>query len=220
MIEITPELSAQGIQKGTSAAFRETTERVRQILEQNRAGDRPLIVEQGCGLLRNVETLLTISSRLVLVDTEYQLSKPHRFYGQNLTIPEFVKNAWPGHPIRVMTAKEFAERCLGAEVIFSVNVFDVVPPQTRTELLAAAQQNLSTSGILAVVVPRNDTWQLRRCTENRRYADGYAMPNRGRFTFYRNWTNADMETLLTGFGFEVVQDLSRYRHLSVLCVLS
>lgn len=220
MIEITPELSAQGIQKSTSAAFRQLTERVRQILEKNDVGDQPLVVEQGCGLLRNVETLLTISNRLLLVDTEHQLSKTHRFYGQDSTIPEFVKNTWPNQSIRIVTAKEFGERCFDADVIFSVNVFDVVPPQTRTELLTAARRNLSESAILAVVVPRNDTWQLRRCTEDRRYADGYAMPNRGRFTFYHNWTNAEMETLLTDFGFEVVEDLSRYRHLSFLCVPS
>jgi predicted TPR repeat methyltransferase len=220
MIEITPELSAQGIQKGTSVAFRQLAERVRETLGENDAGEKPLVVEQGCGLLRNVEVLLTISNRLVLVDTEHQLTKTHSFYGEDLAIPEFVKNTWTDHDIRILTSKKFGQRSLDADVIFSVNVFDVVPPQTREELLAAARRNLSESGILAMVVPRNDTWQLRRCTEDQRYADGYAMPNRGRFTFYHNWTNAQMKDLLAEWGFEIMEDFSRYRYLSVLCILS
>lgn len=219
-MKITSELSAQGIQKSTSGAFRRVAERVRQILGEIETSSAPLIVEQGCGLLRNVETLLTLSSRLVLVDTEHQLTKAHSFYGRDLTIPEFVQDTWPDKQISVLTAKEFSEGSLQADVVFSVNVFDVVPPETRTELLASARRNLSESGILAMVVPRNDTWQLRRCTEDRRYADGYAMPNRGRYTFYRNWTNQQMETLLTESGFEVLEDLSRYRHLSLMCVVS
>ena len=217
-IQVMPEYSALGVRKKSSKALHELIEHLGEYICHDSASDAPLVVDQGCGQLRNVEILLAISSQMVLVDTERQLKKKHSFYGQSLTVYEFVPQRWSDKDITILTAKEFSQSSLAADVVFSINVLDVVLPETRDEILHAAHRNLSPTGVLAVFVPRNDTWTLRRCKSINKLADGYVFPNHGVHTFYHNWTDSEMQKLLSERGFTIVKNLSMYRHLRLLCM--
>jgi hypothetical protein len=217
-IQVVHEYSAQGIRKGPSKALIQLIENLGESLVHHAfSSNGPLVVDQGCGQLRNVETLLSISNRIVLVDTERQLSTKHLFYDQRLTVCEFAEQHWSDKEVTVLTAKEFAKLSLNADIVFSINVLDVVLPTTRDELLRAARRNLSTTGMLAVFVPRNDTWTLRRCRSAQRFTDGYVFRNRDAHTFYHNWTNSEMKSLVNKWGFEIVKDVSVHRYIRLMC---
>lgn len=178
---------------------------------------RLTVVDQGCGLLRNVPEIRRFANTLVLVDTHRQLTKKHSFCGHRLTIQDFVKTNWPRDNIRVLTAEQFETTTINADVILSVCVLDAVPPRTRARILRAAQQNLADNGVLVAIVPRNDSWTLHRCAESNSYADGYILRHANAYTFYKNWDTKTFAKLLRRNGFSVERDMSVYRHACMLC---
>jgi SAM-dependent methyltransferase len=176
----------------------------------------PLVVDCGCGQLRNTHVLLSLSSRLVLVDTACQLESEHNFLGEKMRVAAYVKRTWPEEHISVMSVSEFNASRLQADVVFSINVLDVVPAKTRAAVLRASLRNLRDGGIFVAVVPRNDGWTLRICTPQSRYNDGYIFPHAHGYTYYRNWSGDSLALIIKRHGFRLVKDLSIYRQVCLL----
>ena len=216
-LHITPGLSAQEIRKNQNPML----ERVLSVLRSEYAlvnGDTTLsVVDHGCGQLRNVSTILTIARRLYVVDTEAQLSKKHLFYEHTLSVRDFVKKKWSDEDICVLSSKEFEKGGVKADLIFSICVLDAVPPKTRTAILRAAHRNLRRDGMLAIIVPRNDAWTMRRCTDSNTYADGHIFERAKGCTFYKNWNTEALVRLINRNGFMIEKDLSVHRHACILC---
>jgi hypothetical protein len=212
-VTLRPELSAQGIRKSPSPMLKKCWATVTHLGLPART---PLVVDYGCGQLRNVRVLLTFSRRLVLVDTETQLSTPHEFYGRRLLPEELIRERWPVAGPTLLTSTEFEARSLGASVIFIINVFDVVPAATRKAMIRAAVRNLLPNGYLVIIAPRNDTWTLRLCTPARKYRDGYAFAHPRGHTYFRNWKDDSLQTCLLKSGIDIVTDLSVYRYVTVI----
>jgi hypothetical protein len=213
---IKSEYSALGIRKAPSPVLMQALTAVRGLVYENQQDD-PLTLDHGCGQLRNVKSLLQFSNRLVLVDTESQLSKKHNFFGEHLTIQEYIEGKYDCNCIMVMNDRQFERSRLKVNVAFSINVIDVTPPMIRNAILRAIRRNMAKRGVFVLIVPRNDSWTLRRCSKQNRYADGYIFQNHGTLTFYRNWDNLSLETLLKRHGLRIVCDLSNYRYASMIC---
>lgn len=185
---------------------------IRRLMEKEDGSNFPIVVDLGCGQLRNVDTLLGCSNKLYIVDTEYQLSRPHNFNSESLTVYDFVKTHYSGGDVTPMNTLEFGQSELAANLIFIVNVLDVTPPETRNEILRAARQNLAKGGLIITIAPRNDSHTLKLCTEERRYRDGFVFPNHGAYTYYKNWSSDDLKRLFKRHGLKSVSDTSNYRH--------
>jgi hypothetical protein len=153
----------------------------------------------------------------VLVDTPYQLATPHSFLGKTMLVADFVREKLPNLDARVMDSVAFARSAIGAHVVFSINVLDVVPRHTRSQMVAACIANMRDDGVFVAVVPRNDTWTLRICTPHARYQDGYIFPHARGYTYYHNWTGNTLSVWLARQGLAVVKDLSIYRHACLIC---
>ncbi|MBI4659660.1 MAG: methyltransferase domain-containing protein [Verrucomicrobia bacterium] len=214
---IQTELSALGIRKASSPRLKPLIARLAELQDAGLLSHDPLIVDQGCGQLRITKELLKHYHRIVVVETDFQLSRKHKFFDEKLTIPEFLKLRWSNHRIEVMSSTRFAKSQLRADVVFSVNVLDVTPPHTRGSILRAARQNISQNGVFAVIVPKNESWTLRLCTKERKHADGFVFSNHRAHTFYKNWQAAPLRKLLKRYGFLVWEDLSRFRIACLIC---
>ena len=212
---LRPELSAQGIRKHPNPMLA----RVLPLLKRqgSNSKDSLLVVDCGCGQLRHVKTLLSLSERLVLVDTVTQLKTPHDFFGQKACIRDFVRKQWPRKAIHVIDSVKFMKARLNADLVFSINVLDVTPRKTRTDILRACLRNLGPKGRLIAIVPRNYTWTLRICTRGKVYQDGFVFGHPNGETYYRNWGGASFQSSLLRHGFKVEQDLSTYRQVCVIC---
>jgi len=214
-IAIRPELSAQGIRKRPNPMLASVLQELGTLGFMRSSS--PLVVDCGCGQLRHAEMLLSLSSRLVLVDTPYQLDSAHDFLGQKRTIRLFVKHTWPRERISIMSTDEFYGSALNADVVFSINVLDVVPARTRSAMLRACLRNLRRGGIFVAIVPRNDAWTQRICTPQASYHDGYIFQHPRGHTYYRNWSGDSLAQFIKRRGFRVVKDLSIYRQACLLC---
>lgn len=214
-IMISPELSAQGVRKRPNPMIVKSCQALTEAALVN--DSRPLVVDYGCGQLRNVETLLSFSDRLVLVDTEKQLATPHDFYGHKLLASEFVKKHWPKANVRLLTSSEFSLSPLRADVIFIINVIDVVPEQVRRRMIRTAIAHLKQNRGLVLIVPRNDAWTLRICTPRCAFEDGFAFKHPQGYTFYKNWAGETLQEWARSQRLAIVCDLSCYRQACLVC---
>ena len=210
---ILPELSAQGIRKSPNPCLPKALDYVKKVLDRKEI----VIVDQGCGQLRHLEFFLRLTKSVVLVDTALQLAKYHDFYGQKLTISEFVKEYHPNASIQVVCADLFEDSKIAADVIFSINVLDVIPPRTRTSMLRSAYNNLSPNGLFIAIVPTNDSRTLKRCRSAMSYADGHLLHHPSGYTFYKNWNVQSLKQLLKRNGFQILENMSTYRQLLFVC---
>jgi hypothetical protein len=212
---IKPELSAQGIRKTPNPMVLRSIERIRRLRE-NLVSSKALVVDQGCGQLRHLEIWTRLTKRIMLVDTKDQLNANHEFYGEKTTAQRLVAGRYKRHDITLLNDTEFMRSSVAANLIFCVNVFDVVPRGSRTRILKAAHQNLATDGIYVLIAPRNDTWTLRLCNGENRFQDGHVFARQRGYTFYKNWTNGALLQLTRKHGFDLLDDLSVFRHVCLL----
>jgi hypothetical protein len=216
---IRPEFSALGKKKPISPLLIDLITAVIDYRHERGYGPARMVLEYGCGQLRNLAELRKYFPSVCLVDTDLQLSRLHDFGGKHLTVYEYIRRYYRKGGVTVMSERQFAASTLKPDVIFSVNVLDVVPPETRLGMLTNIRNHLSSTGQLAALVPRNDTRTLNLCKRARSYADGYLFANHGAFTYYRNWSGDGLQLLCQSYGFHVERDLSRYRYSCLVCEL-
>ncbi|SRR6266403_1083166 len=216
--DIRPEYSALGRRKAISPLLTELVRCVQEVRQVGGLSIPGLIVELGCGQLRNLKELKQHFPSVVLVDTDFQLNRLHDFGGKRLTVPEYIRRYYADGNVTVMSDREFAASNLRPDVIFSINVMDVVPPQTRRAILSIVKEHLPATGQFASLVPRNDSRTLHLCTGARVYLDGHLFPNHGAFSYYRNWSGNELQRLYRLYSFTVVRDRSCYRHSCLVCM--
>ena len=214
MIIIKTELSALGIKTKKNPMVEKV---IIFLKEKEKTIRKLLVVEQGCGQLRNTKYFIKIFNKIIIVDTEEQLTKPHILYDEKMSIREFVKKRWENHNIKIISSEKFKNTKFNADVVFSINVLDVTPPKIRKEILNSARKNLKKDGFFIAIVPRNDTWTLNRCKNAGSFTDGYILKNHNYHTFYRNWDDKHLKQLLRRSGFYEYENMSKYRQACFIC---
>ena len=217
-ITLRPEFSALGRRKPISPFL---TRLIRAVLEERRRrglASAQTGLEYGCGQLRNLKELKRHFPQVVLVDTEFQLNRVHDFAGKPLTAGQYVRRHYKDGSVTVMSDVDFRASDLRPDVIFSINVMDVVPPQTRRSILSSIRDHLPLTGQFVSLVPRNDSRTLNLCRHALAYRDGHVFSNHGAHTFYKNWPDTTLQRLYRIYSLEVIRDLSRYRHSCLICM--
>jgi hypothetical protein len=211
---LRPEYSAQGMNaKPAPMLGRALTEIA------NLGVDRGAAVDLGCGQLRHLTMMLTTFRKVTLVDTPLQLSRELRFDGNSCTIADFIRTLprRVQQRIKIIDSEQFGAANKGADVVLTINTFDVVPPKVRDEMCGAALQNVRRGGLLAVIIPRNDTTITDRCSDENGFLDGHVFEHHGAMTFFRNFReHHPLIRRIEGFGARLLSDLSVYRHICLL----
>lgn len=216
-LEIRPENSAQ-------ATNRRPNPLVEPILKKLTSDDRygmtetsVRLVDLGCGKLRHLDLCAKFSDHLLLVDTRMQIERIQKFAGVDIRMADFVESLDKlNTEIDIQPINDFGEQSADADVVLCVAVMDVVVKATRVRLAEAAFSNLRRGGYFVVIVPRNDSSILVRCTEDNAFEDGFVF-RRGKhnyLTFYTNYRDGSrLLSILEDIGFRLLEDLSVYRQL-------
>lgn len=163
--------------------------------------------------------MLKTFRKVTLVDTPLQLSREHRFNGNTCTIADFIRTLprKVQQRIEIIDTEQFGAANKGADVVLTINTFDVVPPKVRDEMCGAALQNVRRGGLFAVIIPRNDTTITDRCSSENGFQDGHVFEHHGVMTFFRNFReHHPLIRRIEGFGPRLLSDLSVYRHICLL----
>jgi SAM-dependent methyltransferase len=209
-VAINAEDSAQGSTAKPNKLMGPSLGLVRQQLGS--AGGSLRVADQGCGRLRHLTALTAEFEHIWLVDTATQLDRQQILFNKKQSVRE-VARTLDGQLVAIDQAL-FREARLGLDAIFCFCVYDVVTQSVRAGLAADAAANLRDGGLYVVVVPRNDSSILRRCTAEKAYEDGYLFLRNGSVTFYANFREPGQVTApISAAGLSVVADRSAYRYL-------
>jgi len=175
------------------------------------------IVDYGCGKLRHLHVFFKYFNTIYLVDTEIQLSRVQRLFGEKTSVTHYIDNLRTSKKMRVFNNHEFESLTLAVDIVFSIAVFDVVLPHVRRRMIKASYKNLKKGGYFVVIIPRNDSSILKRCSENNKYADGHIFHHHGIVTFFKNFSETKhLINKITKIGFVLSKDLSRYRNVCLI----
>jgi len=215
MPEIRSDFSAQRINAQPNPMFVRLLSQMPELAPECRR-----VVDLGCGKLRHLAQLREYYRDITLVDTVQQLTATHKLGSKVSTIPGFVKGLRrrKSEKLSVIDFGTFAKtKSLRVQAVFCIAVFDVVPPETRRDLLSASRKHLDNGGLFLLVVPRNDSSILRRCTQGNEFKDGHAFAHHGIHTFYRNFRDsAALAKWVARRGFDLVDDASNYRQIGLV----
>jgi hypothetical protein len=126
-----------------------------------------------------------------------------------------------GEKVHALSSVEFAVSNLRLDLVVCAAVLDVVVPRTRVEVIRSATRNLAGSGLLIVIVPRNDSTILRRCSSKNAYCDGHVFPHHGVHTFYHNFRDhSPIVKICIDAGLGLEKDLSSYRQICLILSVS
>jgi len=176
------------------------------------------VADQGCGKLRHLKVLVESFQRIHLVDQQVQLTRKQTLFGKsNKNVIDYVKNKFKKGRVSTLPSTKFAKTKLNLDVILNACTFDVVTPNSRNEMTIAAHRNLRKGGVFILIVPRNDQNILKRCNHENKYCDGHVFSHHGIHTFFKNFRDhGPLIKNLKQVGFELLQDLSVYRHVCLI----
>lgn len=214
-IEIKTEYSTQPFGQKPNPMVEKS---IRYLAEKNGYCEDSKIADQGCGALRHLRELMKYYNYIYMVDTELQINRSREIEGKKTTIKEYINGLKiPNKTFELMSNKEFLRANLGLDAIFNLCTFDVVLPETRKEMLKAAEKNLRKGGCFVLIVPRNDSSILCRCKKENMYADGHYFKNRGAYTFYTNFRDHNgLINMASEYNLELIEDISIYRHVCLV----
>lgn len=207
---VNSEDSAQGSTARPNALVAPSLALVRQYLEGSR--DKLRVADQGCGRLRHLAALAAEFDHVWLIDQAIQLDRSQTLYGKRQSIRDLAAGLRDG--VMALSDTEFRVARLNLDAVFSFCVFDVVTEAVRRQLASDAAANLRDGGLYVLVVPRNDSSIVTRCSDENAHEDGHLFLRNGSVTFYANFRDA---TSILGpvcrAGFRLLEDRSRYRYL-------
>lgn len=215
-VKIHPEYSAQRRSHPPNPALESALQFVKELRPEANSWGR--VADLGCGKLRHYDMMAAHSSALYLVDTQEQLSAIHHDGGVEYNVHQVAAKARKqGKKIHVLTADEFASAELNLDLIVCVAVLDVVLARTRSQMIKSAVRNLRKSGLLILIVPRNDTTILDRFTPENSHQDGHVFLHHGIYTFFRNFRDhSPIVRVACSAGLTLAKDLSRYRQVCLI----
>jgi hypothetical protein len=215
VIKITPEYSAQPKIQKPNPMLRKAIDYLRNVFPNNRS---LRVADHGCGALRHIDVLANTFGVVYAIDTAKQFSISRQLNSFKGTVPDFINaSRFSDCAVYALTSEDFSHTQLSLDIIFNVCVIDVVLPAARRQLLEAAFDNLNIGGYLVLIIPRNDSSIIRRCTKGNKYSDGYYFAKNGVHTFFHNFSNSrEVIDMCSSIGFESDTDLSEFRQVCLL----
>jgi hypothetical protein len=161
-------------------------------------------VDYGCGKLRYVETLLTSTQLLSLVDSEVQLSREQKLRGIQTSIRDVF---YGSNQVSVFNTVEFAESQVRYDRAFCINVLSAIPLiEARKRLLSEIRRKLEENAeCLFVVQYRNsDFTRMAKLPTAQKWLDGFILKSLRGYSFYALIKPQALRAILECAGFEVL----------------
>lgn len=215
-IKISPEYSAISSVATPNPLLKVSIKYI--LLNENAGKLKSLkIADYGCGKLRHLHMFLDYFNPIYLVDTQFQLSRMLKLFVEKTKIKKYINELKTSKKLIALKDSEFESSRLGLDLIFSIAVFDVVLSKTRSTMIKTAYRNLKQGGFFIIIIPRNDSSFLRRCSQENKYYDGYFFNHHGITTFFKNFRETKyLINRVNKNGFMLKNDLSKYRNVCLI----
>jgi len=129
-IKISPEYSAIPSVANPNPLLKVSIKYI--LLNENAGKLKSLkIADYGCGKLRHLHMFLDYFNPIYLVDTQFQLSRMLKLFGEKTKIKKYINELKTSKKLIALKDSEFESSRLGLDLIFSIAVFDVVLSKTR-----------------------------------------------------------------------------------------
>jgi SAM-dependent methyltransferase len=162
------------------------------------------ILDFGAGKLRNSLFLLKQGYEVCAVEYE-------QLYRESSPAQSQLNDAYKYRKrfSKLIYPHEFEKGTHRFDLALLVNVTNIMPiPAERQFVLQCCQQKLRKNGYLLWYTQRGDADYEERLVPRYQVGDGYYVGRNKRFkTFYREFTAAEIDTLVTGAGFEFVRSI-------------
>lgn len=158
----------------------------------------------GCGKLRYLRSISPTTDRLVLVDSEAQLSREQMICGERNSIRGFVAGS---NNLVAQNTSEFAAHDERFDRGFCINVLSVIPIiAARKRLLSLIHQKLRPGAkCLFVVQYRNsDFTRMAKMPNAHAWRDGFLIDSMRGYSFYGLIRPEDLARSVTNAGFAVL----------------
>lgn len=147
--------------------------------------DKFNVADIGCGRLRNLVTLNSSFSSLVLVDTKNQCERI-RNSKQNIGSSE------------LLDFETFISRDDKFDVVFIICVLHIIPDiAERKRILDQACIKLKENSFLVIDVPSGVNYYRKRMSSENKYKDGYLFGSSSIKTFYKNYHRIELDKFVT-----------------------
>jgi len=84
-------------------------------------------------------------------------------------------------------------------------------------MIESSFNNLRNKGLLILIIPRNISSILKRCTSKNKYLDGYYFKHHGIMTFYKNFDYVEpLFKILKEIGFTVSSNLTERQYICLI----
>jgi 2-polyprenyl-3-methyl-5-hydroxy-6-metoxy-1,4-benzoquinol methylase len=148
-------------------------------------------LDLGCGKLRYAPYLASRCRTFTLVDSQVQLCRKQRLFGETTTVREYSARVWPHS--RVLSTAEFVHSSAKYDFILCANVLSAIPiSSARSSLLRKIGNSLKKNGhCLFVSQYRNSYFEAVAQSEAAKpHLDGWLLTT-PRGTFYYGILNTD-----------------------------
>lgn len=186
-------------------------------LERN-VGSVDTAVDYGCGKLRYSWLLHEKSKRLILVDSEIQLSRRQKLGNEHDSIRDLVVRQLPrAEPV---AASDFDPQTVSAGFVLCANVLSAIPEQeARTAVVQRIRESLAPTGTCLFVTQFRDTYfrEVAASGQARKYLDGWILrSNRGTY-FYGLITEHSLGEHVAENGLVITRSWTKKDSAYVLC---
>jgi len=84
-------------------------------------------------------------------------------------------------------------------------------------MIESSFNNLRNKGLFILIVPRNISSILKRCTSKNKHLDGYCFKHHGIMTFYKNFDYVEpLIKILKEIGFIISADLAERQYICLI----
>ena len=160
-------------------------------------------LDYGCGKLRYTRHLACRSEHIGVVDSEVQLRRTQRIFGQQTSIAKYVKCRWPFHTLQHL--EDFWTKSLRFyDFVLCANVLSAIPcPKARARSLRAIYAAVRRDGRVLFVNQHTNSYftEVRKRPSTWPHLDGWVTTSSAGSFYYGVLNRYDTAALVSRFGF-------------------
>lgn len=160
--------------------------------------------DYGCGKLRYMNSVLSTTDMLALIDSDIQLSREQIICGTKTSVRALARRS---NRLRAYSVPEFTRTSDVYDRAFCINVLSVIPFQVaRRQVLALIRSKLKKGGTCVFVVQyRNSDFTRMQCMRNTRFwRDGFVIDSLRGYSFYGLISPDKLAAMVEKAGFDIL----------------
>lgn len=163
----------------------------------------PLILDFGCGKLRYSDTLVSVASKVIFVDSSLQLGREQVIRGGRTTVNKYVEANYAG--CSTLPYEKLNEHRVKYDVITCINVLSAIPcKKTVSDVMNHILRLLEKDGF-AIFVNQHRSSYFKRYESGEKLLHGFLYNGPKGSSYYGVLDRVAIEKLLTEHGYRIIR---------------